>query len=71
MMVWSTTKPTQPIIDPEATKKEWKEVKTLVKAEMYPLDSLFTLWHLIKNESADRAESIVARNREVAAKVNV
>ncbi|XP_060556337.1 uncharacterized protein C17orf113-like [Ruditapes philippinarum] len=41
------TKTSSPIIDPDATKNEWKQIKILVKAEMYPRDDLFKLWHLI------------------------
>lgn len=37
----------EPYINSQATKKEWKLVKLIVKAESYPRDCLWKLWHLI------------------------
>lgn len=37
----------EPIIDPEATRKEWSTVKELVIQEGYPRDKMSELWFLI------------------------
>ena len=36
-----------PLCDPEATREEWKEAKSTVKAQLYPRDSTDSLWKLI------------------------
>ena len=41
----STTSPK--IIDPEATKEEWRVIKPRVLAQMYPRDNTQNLWSLI------------------------
>ena len=41
------TKTSPPVVDSSATRKEWTELKSVVKVQMYPRDSIVTLWRLI------------------------
>lgn len=41
------SKTSPPLVDAEACRTEWKDLKTVVKVQMYPRDSIFNLWRLL------------------------
>ena len=47
------TKTSEPLIDPDATKAEWKDIKTTVVSQMYPRNSMENLWLLISTYHKD------------------
>ena len=43
----------EPLVNPEAVKKEWNDLKQKLLALMYPRDQIATLWKLINQYHKD------------------
>jgi len=53
------TTTTPALVDPEATRSEWQELKSVVRVQMYPRDSIFTLWRLISEFHRDMCPNLI------------